>query len=546
MFRAGFGIFYESVVFNNTSNSRSNLEKSGAFYASINPCNSTYRVIFPDGTPRTATSDGTPFQTLCQRGTPGSSYAEFAQFYKDFQASAAANSLSSNTSYVGTSLNASGLYGSNYKQPYSEQWNFGIQRELFKGGIISGDYVHNTTLKIGQTIDQNHLGAARTYNNANAIQAINTTASANYGGVCTSSSPAAEVACLISRGANIQTFATRGLDSAAGFSSSKGYLANGNAYPATFPGINQNVWSGAFIAPTGRSGYDALQVVFHQSRAHPAPGIDNGNFQVSYNLSRIVSNLNSSDEFFSSGPYDNDNPNQFIGRNGLDRKHELSFGGSVAVKYGIQVGLIGHFFSALPTTLTLDTGSLTSGNIYQSDITGDGTTGDVAPGTLPGDYMHRIKNTTVQSYINTYNATYAGKVTPAGQALLNSGYFTLSQLTALRAVIQPLANAPVNIAPNNPAFRSMDANVSYPIRMNFVREGLSLEPAIAFYNVGNFSNFSSLTGVLNNSTTGVAAPGSITGDNSFATQATRRTQRGTGTFDQGAPRSTEFQLKLNF
>ncbi len=45
---------------------------------------------------------------------------------------------------------------------------------------------------------------------------------------------------------------------------------------------------------------------------------------------------------------------------------------------------------------------------------------------------------------------------------------------------------------NNPAFRSLDVNFSYPIRMYRIHEGLSLEPTIVFYNVTNFGNSTEL------------------------------------------------------
>ncbi len=89
-----------------------------------------------------------------------------------FQANTAANAIARNGSYVGQKLTVAGVYGAPYRSPYSEQWNFGIQREIFKGAIVSGDYIHNTTLKIGQIVDQNHIGAARYLNVAAAQAAI--------------------------------------------------------------------------------------------------------------------------------------------------------------------------------------------------------------------------------------------------------------------------------------------------------------------------------------------------------------------------------------
>jgi hypothetical protein len=134
--------------------------------------------------------------------------------------------------------------------------------------------------------------------------------------------------------------------------------------------------------------------------------------------------------------------------------------------------------------------------------------------------------------------------------VVNSGLFTQSQFTSIGGAIQQVANLPQATGLNNPAFRSMDVTASYPIRLAFLREGFSLEPSISFYNVGNFSNFASYTTTLTNVNSAGGSvnnsSSSVTGFNNFDTQAAGRTLRGSGTFDQGAPRSTEFGLKLNF
>jgi hypothetical protein len=73
---------------------------------------------------------------------------------------------------------------------------------------------------------------------------------------------------------------------------------------------------------------------------------------------------------------------------------------------------------------------------------------------------------------------------------------------------------------------------------------------VAMYNVFNMSNFGRLTGVLANTDTAGGDVGStasfLNGPNNNAVQDGNRTQRGSGTFSSGAPRTTEFQLKLNF
>ncbi|MGI4755965.1 MAG: carboxypeptidase regulatory-like domain-containing protein [Janthinobacterium lividum] len=560
--RAAVGIFFENDVFNNTTNARTTLLKTGAFNDFESVC-SAGTLNFPDGSSHGSATVGGVTQTITQMCSV--SIAQAAPFIRqlqaDFQANTAANAISTNGSFVGATGQFTGVYGAPYRTPYAEQFNFGIQREVFKGAVLSADYVHNASLKIGQSYDQNHVGAARYFNATAARAAI---ASANAGVGCGPT----DVACGIGQGLQIQDYAMAGLDSGnerfAGKPAARVSVTNADQSitrlnpntGAAFPGINPLIGNATFIMPVGKSGYDALQMVFRQVASHPLPGIVSSNLQISYALSRIVStnmggSTGSSDAYFSGLSWDNDNPGGVIGRASLDHKHEVNFGGSMHVKYGLQLGIIGHFYSAPPTSLTLDTGSvIQNGNIFQSDINGDGTTGDLLPGTLPGDYMHRVKNNTLQNAISGFNQSFAGKVTPAGQALLNAGLMTQAQLNALGGVIQPIANLGSTRAINNPTFRSMDVNASYPIPLTRFHEGVSLEPTIAFYNVGNFGNYTSLPGTLLNTTnaggTFNTTESTIAGPNNFAVQNGQRQVRGSGTFSQGAPRVAEFQLKLNF
>lgn len=554
--RAGVGIFYEGDVFNNTLNSRPGLLKSGLFvdYNQV-VCGGVNTVVLPNGN-KIATVDGTatgtPIASIC--GLPlAQSGPQFVTLQQTYQAAVKALGPSTNGNYVGNTLNVNGLYGAPYRTPYSEQINAGVQRELFKGAILSVDYVHNATIKLSQYVDVNHVGAARTLNTTAAQAAIATTTSSFN---CAGGSSQAAVTCAIAAGASIIDFAGKGLDSGQAYLSgnSASYYGLTPATGAAFPGLNPNVGQGNFILPVGRSGYDALQVVFRQQKTHPVPGIESSNLQVSYSLSRIVSTANTTggDQFFSTLSYDNDNPTRYIGRNGLDHTHEISAGGSFVLKYGPRLGLVGHYYSPSPITLALDasgTSGSAVGGIFQSDITGDGTIGDVAPNTNPGDYMHRINGKNIGSYVDSYNATQAGRITPAGQALVSAGLLTPSQLSGLQAVQQPLAPLPQAQGFENRGFQSADVTFSYPIRMNRFHEGLSLEPAVAFYNVGNFANFTpSTTGTLSNTTSGPVS-GSPTGPTSTGGVSAFeqfRVQRGAGALDIGGPRSTEFQLRLNF
>jgi hypothetical protein len=554
--RAAFGIFYESDVFNNTLNSRGPLLQKGLFNdANHTICGGTNSLTLPDGT--VVTSDGgVSIATLCTE--PISQAGQhFLNLSNLFQKVTASVGPASNGQFVGNTLTATAIYGAPYRTPYSEQWNGGIQRELFKGGILSVDYIHNSTLKIVQQVDVNHVGAARYLNPAAARHAIATTTN-GFG--CAGGSTSAAITCSIAAGASILDFAGNGVDSGRTFNNTNPASYNGLTPDtgAAFPGANPLLGEGLFLLPVGRSGYDALQAVFREQKAHPAPGVMSSNLQISYSFSRIVSTANPAinngntgvgDQFFASPSYDWDNPTQYIGRNGLDHTHAISFGGSATLKYGPQVGIIGHFYSAAATDLNLDnsgTGGGPTAGIFQSDVTGDGTIGDLVPGTNPGYFMHQYKGTNLNNLINQYNATQAGQLTPAGQALVAAGLFSQQQLVALQATQQPIVPVPEAHGPENASYRALDVNFSYPIRLSRIREGLSLVPGIAFYNVANFSNFKDYqNGTLANTTTGNSS-GLLNGPSSFIDHDQNRVQRGSGTSDIGGPRSTEFQLRLNF
>ncbi len=557
--RGGIGIFYESDIFNNTSNARSTVvNANGNYFNDTAVCGGSNSLTLPNGTVVNQVN-GTPLSTIC-----GESIAQAAPLINNLksQYQAASQTGGPNPGYIGTGggLNASGIYGAPYVTPYSIQFNGGIQRELAKGTVLTVDYVHNATIKIPLVIDVNHVGAARFLNTTAAKAAIATTlaacgatsvTNAAQPGGCPGLHPAA--AGAPASGATIDDFAANGLDSGNQFLG--GQAASFRGQPlAAFGGANSNVGDGRFILPVGRSGYDALQIVVRQQIAHPAPGVQSANFQVSYSLSEVVNPVkggNAADEFFNSGPYNYDNPNLNLGRSNLDHSNELSFGGAVQVKYGAEIGVIGHFYSAAPTSLVLDNTSGAPGEIFRTDVDGDGQTGDLIPGTNPGYYGHQVKGAGLNQLINGYNAKSAGQATPAGQALINAGLINATDLATLGGVQVPIATAPTTPI-NNPAFRAFDASVGYPITLKKLHEGMSLEPKIALYNVANLSNFRSpgLTGTLANVNTANGTVGTVNsflnGPNNESVYNGLRTQRGSGTFAQGSPRTTEFQLKLNF
>ena len=576
--RAGTGIFYENDIFNNTGNSRpAALNANGPFFGDAEICGGVgLSIAAPGGVTIANGTAGTstlPISTICTLPI-GQAAPYLVNIYSQYRAATVANNSSPNGSYwpnylaLTPAVGNQGGYATPYRTPYSIQYNAGVQYEVAKGTIVSADYIHNTTLKIPLIIDENHVGAANTLNKAAAQYAVASTLaycnapSFNAAVAPNGCNPTPQAGQLPNpHAATIVDFANNGLDS--GVSYLHGFPAQffglTPATGAAFPGVNPVVGQGDFTVPTGQSAYDALQIVLKQQRAHPLPGIASSNFQVSYSLSRVISDAGfggssgagTADQFFNSYPVDTYNPAGYMGRNSNDHTHILSFGGSFLIKYGPQIGVIGHFFSAGATSLTLpgeaDAAGSPAGEIFRTDVTGDGTTGDLVPGTVVGAYMHQVKPGGLAKLVNNYNATQAGTLTPAGQALVSAGLFTQPQLVSLGAVKPTLNPVPANGGLSNSAFRDFDASVSYPISFARFREGLSLVPGITFYNAFNMSNFGRLSGsLLWSGTSGASTLSYLNGANNTATQNGFRTDRASGTFDQGGPRTTEFQLKLNF
>lgn len=558
--RGGGGIYYESNVFNDAGNARTAIIQTPGPFNNVGYLGYGSSSVELPGYGNVSSFDPTTGGP-CVAGASCTSVSAVSQeaigvaapqlnALRTYYQAQIQGKTSANPDYIGggDGLDVNNVYAGPYLTPYSIQLNGGVQFEIKKGLIFSADYIHNATLKLPLSVDANHDGAARTLNTKAANNAVGNTI-----GQCGAANLTAAIQFCPGihgpggGGARITDFAANGLDSGTVYLD--GYAAPAFGYSvdtgAAFPGDNPNVGQGLFIMPVGRSGYDALDLVLQQQNKHPLPGIENSNLQISYTLSRVVSSTSTPDQFFEgSRPFDNDNPNLYIGRNSLDHTNQLNFGGDVRMKYGLDVALIGHFYSAPPSNLVLDTLAGTQGQIFMTDVNGDGLSGDLVPGTNPGTYMHRYNNGNINKLISSYNQTSAGQLTPAGQALVSAGIFTASQLTEIGAAQQPIAPAPSN-ALQNAAFRTFDLSGRYPITLNRVHEGLSIVPGFAMYNIFNMSNFGNVPPTLLNASD-AGSEGFINGPTSQQVLNTNRITRGAGTFDQGGPRSTEFQLSVTF
>ncbi len=263
---------------------------------------------------------------------------------------------------------------------------------------------------------------------------------------------------------------------------------------------------------------------------------------LSYSLSRYVGSALDGD--FVNTAIDNNHPTGSLGPNGLDRTHQFSFGGTFDLPGSFRFGTVMHVYSPLPTSLLLPGGG--AGGIFISDATGDGSgdgsgvypLGDLVPGTKLGAFGRSISGGSLAAFISKYNATQAGQATPAGQTLISNGLMTLAQLQALGGVLPTL-----DMPPSNQSLgwlKTVDLRLSYPRKIG---ENFTIEPSVSMFNAFNFANFDAPGNALNGNLN--SGPGSVNG--SLSTDHARsRVLPGSGVFNLGSPRVTEFGLKLTF
>jgi hypothetical protein len=558
--RGGIGLFYENAIWNNVLFDRPGRLQTGSFLQLEPACGG--------GAPQSL-SFTTSINLAAVCGAPiGQVQSQIATLESEFQAAAGKPGLNPNPTYAGATFagsapsdtgpngNGINLFAPDYKTPRSVQINFGVQRELRKGMVLTADYLRNVSTHTLLAVDTNHVGDARFLNMSAATAAIATTlkncgvTSVNAATVLCPNSPVTLPAGTpyTPRPATIVDFATNGLDS--------GYeLCSGQACPnAAFGGVNNGATGGnQMLFPIGRSLLNALQLSLKEDVHNPIKGVRYLNLQVSYQLSRYDSMAADSD--FINSAWDYADPNKFFGPNGLDRTHQLSFGGIVDLPAHFQTSLIGHFYSALPTTMTLAPTSQAGGMFVTGaygDGTGDGyapngsngTSGAILPGTNLGSFGRGVNGSDINDVINSYNQNYAGKPTPSGQALISAGLFTAGQLSALGAVM-PLVNlAPPNEA-NNGWMRDLDLNLNWRYK---IKERVELQPGVGFFNLTNFANFdppkNTINGVL--STAGQTPISGFVNGTAGQQPNNLRVGLGSGVFGTGAPRVLEFSLKLNF
>src|SRR5438067_2566897 len=449
--RAGFGIYYENAIWNNILFDRPPRLQKGIFFAIQEVC-SQGGIAMPNGTLQTTINGKSIATQVC--GQPiGSVVADANAIEAALQQATVAAGAQSNSGFIGNiladSFNNTGteLLAPSYRTPYSMQFNIGVQRELHPGPVLTVDYIRNVGLHSLLGYDTNHVGDAR-YLNVNA--ALNAISATNNAFGCGTGTDAASINCTINAKATIFDYGGNGLDSGYGFLGSLGAPATRRTPDkgAAFPGINASVGANQMLFPIGRSAYDGLQMKLTSQKTDPVPGMKSVNFVVSYAFSRLSAMARDGDFINNAFSFRNTN---LRGPNGLDRRHQLSGGATMDFKYGASLSFITHWYSPLPSNLFLPSPSNgMPGAIFTSDLDCDGSlagntsgqSGDLLPGTTIGSFGRGVGVSGLAALINQWNSSGAGKLTPAGQALVDAGLFTQAQLVALGAVTPTIAAPP--------------------------------------------------------------------------------------------------------
>jgi hypothetical protein len=377
-----------------------------------------------------------------------------------------------------------GVLTPHFKTPRSVSFNIGVQRNLTKSLFVSADYVRNVNTRAPLNHDVNLVGAVKTLNVGNAQAAIQKTLGACGAGSVDEAIASCPGLHAAGQGATIADFAANGLGSPA--SGLLGQFVTPQSGFA-FAGLDTNLGQVNVNDTIGRSEYNGLQVRVNQTIATPMRGVGSLSWLANYSFSRFTSTTADQDTVYAQNARDNLNPTRYRGGIALDRTSMLSFGGTFSFKGGLQLSPIAHVYSALPITLSLPAQCNCPAEIFETDLTGDGTGGDILPGTNIGSFGRQVKLHDLNRVLSTYNQKYAGTLTPAGNALVTAALVTGAQLQALGGTVPSVQLAPRGqVGIDN--YIADDLRVSWPFQPGrfFKRgESITIEPIVDIFSVVN-------------------------------------------------------------
>jgi Carboxypeptidase regulatory-like domain len=371
-----------------------------------------------------------------------------------------------------------GIFPGDFKIPYSMQFNIGFQQELWGGSVLSVDYVRNRGVGMPFFLRDYEFRRDAAFLNAAAARARVTTV---LGGLSFDDWLAADPS------RNITSF--------------------GLANDTIFPGKTSDLLR-ARIMTGGYSFYQALQVKWQGRTSKSLLAFKNANFQFSYAFGESLASCGAGRAEFTTGTCDNRNINNkaYFGSNPFDFRHNFSGGVTFDTPGGFRMSTIVTAVTNPPTRINVPAlGGITGANaIFTTDLNGDGGTGttptaDILPGVNLGQWGRDVNSVSqLNDIITQYNQNQAGRLTPAGQALVDAGIFTEDQLRRLNAVTPTIPLIPAtnpNPFGSNPV--NFDLRVTRPINIEnagFVKN-LSIEPYFDAFNLFNRRGLSPYNGL---------------------------------------------------
>lgn len=371
-----------------------------------------------------------------------------------------------------------GQFPGTYKIPYSMQFTIGVQRELWPNHVLTVDYVRNRGVGLPFLMGEfERRRAARTLNAA--------AARSQRTAFLTDSCQGQSVSEALSNGCLRPDGTTRFIPTIANFG-----LASDSVFTGLTPDITR-----ARLLTGGFSLYQGLQARLEgrfgkvsDSPYNPVRGLS---YTISYALGRAEATGGSNRTEFINNTVNNDDWNSTFGPTGNDRMHILGLGALMEVPFGFRLNQIWTFRTAPPQNLTIPFLDRFAGSngIFTTDINGDGNIGsgaprgDLLPGTQIGDLGRKIKSfSELNQIISAFNSNFAGKLTPAGQALVSAGVFTEAQMRALGGVIKPIPLVPENNPWPFESHFNLDLRITRPIA---ITERFRIEPSADIFNLFN-------------------------------------------------------------